>query len=133
MLDTAGEVKTDSLATFSNGLLHIDTPILADKHELTFISFVQTLDAIKKTYKEWWPIGMNDERESRESMLLACIEDNEELLFNLFIYDIFNMVFQPMSEKCVHQNIVLKATKVIDILRKWPNKVERLCKILEKL
>ena len=31
MMVTAGEIMTNLWATFSNGLLHIDTPVLADQ------------------------------------------------------------------------------------------------------
>ena len=31
---------------FSYGLVHMDTPVLANQQKLTFISSVQTLDAI---------------------------------------------------------------------------------------
>ena len=46
MLGTAAEVKTNSLVAFSDGLLHTDTPVLTDQQKLTYISFVQSLDAI---------------------------------------------------------------------------------------
>ena len=44
--DTAREVKTNSLATFSYGLLHIDTPVLVDQQIIRSISFVWTLDSV---------------------------------------------------------------------------------------
>ena len=31
MMKTAGEVRTNSSVMFSNGLLHMDTPVLANK------------------------------------------------------------------------------------------------------
>ena len=34
MLSIAGEVRINSLATFSCGLLHMDTPVLADQQNL---------------------------------------------------------------------------------------------------
>ena len=46
MLDTAGEVRTNSLVTFSNELLHMDTPVLAYQQKLIFTSFLQTLDSV---------------------------------------------------------------------------------------
>ena len=36
MLSIAGEVRTNSEATY--GLLHVDTPLLADQQKLIFIS-----------------------------------------------------------------------------------------------
>ena len=47
------------------GLLHIDTPILADHQKLTYINSVQTLDAVKRTGQVQWLI------ELREYMLLV--------------------------------------------------------------
>ena len=46
MLGTAGEVKTNSLATFSNGLLHMETPVLANEQRLTHTSSMRTADAV---------------------------------------------------------------------------------------
>ena len=45
-------MKTNMYTTLSYGLLYIDTPVLADQQILSFISFVQTLDAEQKTYRE---------------------------------------------------------------------------------
>ena len=61
--------KTNSNVTFSCRLLTRKTSMLANQQKLTFISSMQTLGAIYKTYQEWWPIGADGERESRESML----------------------------------------------------------------
>ena len=44
MLSVAGDVRTDSLAMFFYGLLHMDTPVLADYQGITYISSSQTLD-----------------------------------------------------------------------------------------
>ena len=40
------KIKTNSLLTFSDGLLQIDTNMLADQHKLTFVSSVQTVGSI---------------------------------------------------------------------------------------
>ena len=45
MLGSAREVKTNSLVTFFNGLLHTDTPVLTDRQKLSFVSSVHTLCA----------------------------------------------------------------------------------------
>ena len=42
MLEKQGQIHE----TFSCGLLHVDTPVLADQQIYTFISSVQTLDTI---------------------------------------------------------------------------------------
>ena len=87
MLDATGEVKTSALATFSISYMDSYTSTyqcwLTSK-KLTFISSVQTLDAIKKTYKEQWPIGTDHEREQKKSMQLLC-PDDEAKLYKLVI------------------------------------------------
>ena len=50
----------------------MDTPVLSIQLKLIFISSVWTLDAVEKTYQEQWRIV----RESKESMLLARLNDN---------------------------------------------------------
>ena len=49
--------------------------MLADQQRLTFISSMQTLDAIWSIYQEQWPVGTDGEKESRESVLLASYDD----------------------------------------------------------
>ena len=56
-------------------LLHVDTPVLAKQQKLTFL--VQTLYIIWKTYQKQWPIETDGERESTESVLLACFDDDD--------------------------------------------------------
>ena len=51
---------------FNYGLLHMDTPVMTNQKQ----------DAIKRTCQEWWPRGMDDKRESKESMQLTCIDDD---------------------------------------------------------
>ena len=46
----------------SYGLLHMDTPVLADQEKLTFISSAQTLGAVLSTCQMQWSIGMDDQR-----------------------------------------------------------------------
>ena len=71
MLGTGWKVRTSSWVTFSFGLLHIDTLVLVDQQNLTFISSVWTLDPVYRTFQKWWSIGMDGKKESRESMLLV--------------------------------------------------------------
>ena len=61
---------------FSHGLPHTDTPVLANKQKFIFISSVWILDAIKKIYQEQWPVGMDDKKELRESMLSVYHDDD---------------------------------------------------------
>ena len=63
---------------FSHEVLQMDTLVLANKQKLIFISFVQTLDAILRTYQELWLIGMDGERMSRESVLSAHLDANND-------------------------------------------------------
>ena len=53
-------------------LLHIDTPVSADWQKLTFICCVDTGYHLEDS-----SIRMNGGRESRESMLSACLDDDE--------------------------------------------------------
>ena len=46
----------------------MDTPVLVDQQKITFISSVWTLDAVKRTYQEQWPIEIDGKSDSRESM-----------------------------------------------------------------
>ena len=69
----------------SYGLLHMDIPKLADQQKLTFISSVLTWDATKASrhvdnYPCWllqWSIKTDGNKESRESVLSACLDDYE--------------------------------------------------------
>ena len=63
MQETAEEVRTNSLATFSNGALHMDMQVLAYQ-ELIYNSSVRTQDIVLKTFQKRWMIEMNGERES---------------------------------------------------------------------
>ena len=56
----------------------MDTPVLTDQQKLIFISSVQTLDAVERTYQKWWLIGTNDKKESKESVLLAHHDDDKD-------------------------------------------------------
>ena len=39
---------------------------------------LQTLDAVQRANQEQWPIGMDGNRESKESVLSAYLDDDEE-------------------------------------------------------
>ena len=53
MRGTAGET------TFSNELLHMDTPVFADQQKCKFVTSVRTLVAVLTTYRDRWPIGID--------------------------------------------------------------------------
>ena len=54
--------------------------MLADKQKVKFISSVQTLDAIKRTYREQLPIRTDGKRESRESVVsVYLVVDDDDL------------------------------------------------------
>ena len=57
MQNTAGEVGTNSVKFC--GLLHMNTPMLADQLRPMFISSVLILDAVWKTCQERWMIETN--------------------------------------------------------------------------
>ena len=45
----AGEARSNSLVTFSYGLLYMAVPVLADRQELTYNSSVRTQDIVRMT------------------------------------------------------------------------------------
>ena len=53
----------------------MDVPVLADQLKLAYISSVQILDMVLKTYQEEWIIGIDGERKSGKSMLSARLDD----------------------------------------------------------
>ena len=64
--------------TSSNGLLHIDLPLLAHQQRLTYIGFVWTLDVVWKTYQGQWIIEMVGERQSG-NFVLSVQFDNDDI------------------------------------------------------
>ena len=58
--------------------LHIDIQVLASQQRLIVNCSMRTLDAGERNYKERWKIGMNDERDSMDSMLSAWLYDNND-------------------------------------------------------
>ena len=62
--------------TFSDGLLHVDVPVLDDQQALIYFSSVWTLNKDWRTYRERWMIGTDGKRKSRKSVLAARL-DNE--------------------------------------------------------
>ena len=61
------------------------------------------LDAIERTYLERRPIEMNGERESPESVLSACLDDNEALLSFYTWLDVFSVQGDSKSLVMVNQ------------------------------
>ena len=60
--------------------------------KISFISSVQTPDVIYWTYQEQCPVGMNGKKESKESMLLAHLDfDDDDLFFHLFVLLIYKL------------------------------------------
>ena len=47
---------------------------------------MQTLGAVKKTYQVWWLIGIDGERESREYILSACLDDDDDYSLNIYAF-----------------------------------------------
>ena len=65
----------DLSSKFSEGRKNMDTAVLSDQQKYTFISFVSTLGNLLKTHQEWWLIGTDGVRKSKESVLLAHDDD----------------------------------------------------------
>ena len=75
MISTTGEVRVNTLATFSCELLHMDTPMLADLQKFTFITFVRTVDAVLEIYHERWPMATNDDKETNKYVFLTLLDE----------------------------------------------------------
>ena len=58
-------ILINTLYRLMSRLLHIDTPMLADQENLTFISSARTLDRVLRTYRLIWPIGTDVKRNKR--------------------------------------------------------------------
>ena len=69
LLGTAVEAETNSKVKFSSGQPHMDTPVLTEQQKLIFICSEWILDASYETCQEWWPIGTDCKRESKETVL----------------------------------------------------------------
>ena len=75
MLGITGDISTSALATFSKGLQHMDTLVLADLQKATFISFVRILCAIMRTYQVQWK--RERERERKRERESVCVRERE--------------------------------------------------------
>ena len=56
----------------------MDILVSANQQKLTFISSMWTLEVAKRTFKEQLVIGIDGERASKESGLLACLDDEDD-------------------------------------------------------
>ena len=65
----------------------MDTPASADQQSLTYISFVRTLDAVKRNCQELKAFNICGDGESKESMLSAQldVDDNIYTVFNMYM------------------------------------------------
>ena len=70
----AGDVRTNSQATFFSGHLCIDAPVLTCKH-LDHLS-MDTGCRLVDVYQ--WTIGTNGKRKVRKSNLTARLDDNDD-------------------------------------------------------
>ena len=63
---------------FSYGLLHMDPLELNDHEKPMFINYMQTLGAVSRNYLQRKPIGMVYDWESRESVLLERLDEDDD-------------------------------------------------------
>ena len=56
----------------------MDTPMLSNQQKLRLIYCMQALNAVQKTYKDWWLIVTDDKKESKESIVSARINDDDD-------------------------------------------------------
>ena len=75
LLDTAGEVRINSSATYSSASLHTDEQLLGDQLELMYSSSVRRQDVALKTSRKRWTIETSGEGESGKSVLVARHDD----------------------------------------------------------
>ena len=78
MQDTAGEVRTNSLATYSCGSRHMDEQKQHSQLEPMYHSSVPIQDVALKTYREKWMIEMGGKRGSGRSLLAAWHDDDDD-------------------------------------------------------
>ena len=86
--DTAGEVKTNSWATLSNGPLHTDEQELDDLLDLICNSSVWTQDVVWKICLKQWIIGIYVEKESGKSVLALIY-----IYMYIYIYIYYVFIF----------------------------------------
>ena len=77
MRDPAGEVRTNSSATFSDRPLHMDVQMLDDQLEPIYNSSVWTQGVVSVICRKRWMIGTNGERKSGKSVLAARHDDED--------------------------------------------------------
>ena len=79
MQDTAGEIRTNAWATFSDEPLHTDVQVLADQLELIYDSSVRRQDVVWKTCRKWCMIETYDGRESGKSVLAVRHDYDDDM------------------------------------------------------
>ena len=70
---TAREVRENTLATFFNGLLLMDTPMLAEQEILRFISFIWIQYTALTTCSDQWTIGTHCKRERERERVSGIV------------------------------------------------------------
>ena len=83
MWDTAGEVGTNSEATYSGGPLHIDKQRQDDQLEPIYKSSVLIQDVALKTYRVWWTIERVGEYWQYDMMMTMMMM---KYIYNKWIY-----------------------------------------------
>ena len=78
MQDTAGEVRTNSLAMYSFGPLQMNEQRLDNQLEPTYNSSVPIQDVAWKTFRERWTVETGGERGSGRSVLAARHNDDDD-------------------------------------------------------
>ena len=79
MQNTAGEVGTNSLVTYSCGPLHMDEQRQDNQQEPTYSCSLLIQDVALKAYGKWWTIEKGGMRGSGRSMLLAWRDDDGDI------------------------------------------------------
>ena len=103
---------------FSYGLPHIKPPVLANQQKRTFISSVQTLDTVLRTYQAWQN-GIDDKGEFRESVLSVLFEDDDNIYLYVCVCVCSHESFLPLKLNLTVGQWLVRFLKVRFILNEF--------------
>ena len=81
MQDTAGEVGSNSLVTYSGRSLLVDEQRQENQLELVYNSSVPIQDVGLKTYRKRWTIEKDGGRRSGKPLLMVRHDDDDDMIF----------------------------------------------------
>ena len=105
---------------FSCVLIQIEGPVLADQRRFTYMSSVRILDAMKRTYSEWWLRGTDSEKSQGIltrglllSLLFVCFFFSYQRQLMVFHWSLSDSKFPQVSRTllsilAVRNNVVVQ-------------------------